>query len=86
MYGEPKRELRRQTWDLFHMLNNRSELPWCMIGDMNNLGSQLEKRGGRQYPNCLIEGFRDVLNNCDLVDLELQEHLYTRKYGRVIEK
>ncbi|XP_060959451.1 uncharacterized protein LOC133030657 [Cannabis sativa] len=82
IYGEPKRELRSQTWDLFRSLKNDSLLPWCLLGDMNNLGSHLEKKGGRKYPDRLIEGFLKALDDCNLIDMPLLGYPFTWEKGR----
>lgn len=44
IYGEPDRAQRRKTWDLLRHLARDSNLPWCVIGDLNNVCSQIEKR------------------------------------------
>ena len=43
VYGEPDQSQRRKTWDLLRNLARDSNLPWCVIGDMNNLVSQEDK-------------------------------------------
>ncbi|KAM6558835.1 uncharacterized protein LOC133033269 [Cannabis sativa] len=82
VYGEPKRELRYKTWTLLRSLKNDSTLPWCIMGDLNNLGSQLEKKGGRIYPDGLIAGFNGALSDCNLLDLPLVGYPYTWEKGR----
>ncbi|XP_060972489.1 uncharacterized protein LOC115717814 [Cannabis sativa] len=59
-----------------------SHLPWCIIGDLNNIGDHSEKRGGRPYPLSLIHGFQGVLYRCNLVDLKLHGHPYTWERGK----
>uniref|UniRef100_A0A803P924 Reverse transcriptase domain-containing protein n=1 Tax=Cannabis sativa TaxID=3483 RepID=A0A803P924_CANSA len=86
VYGEPKRELRYRTWDLFRSLKHDSSLPWCLMGDMNNLASQFEKKGGRKYPDRLIDGFLGALDDCNLVDLPLLGYPYTWEKGRDIRE
>lgn len=81
-YGEPDRNLRQRTWDLLRNLARDSNLPWCVIGDMNNIVSQGEKRGGAVYPQRLIDGFNNVLDDTELKDLELYGHPYTWERGR----
>ncbi|KAL8097756.1 hypothetical protein AgCh_030760 [Apium graveolens] len=81
-YGEPNRNLRRRTWDLLRNLARDSNLPWCIIGDMNNIISQLDKRGGAAYPQKLIDGFNDVLEVIGLQDLDLTGHQFTWERGR----
>uniref|UniRef100_A0A803QGE0 Reverse transcriptase domain-containing protein n=1 Tax=Cannabis sativa TaxID=3483 RepID=A0A803QGE0_CANSA len=85
IYGEPNRALRRNTWNLFRSLHLESQLPWCLIGDMNNLGGQDEKRGGRSYPTWLVEGFRAALDHCGLIDLSLEGYPFTWEKGKVPE-
>ncbi|KAM6544160.1 hypothetical protein CsatB_008607 [Cannabis sativa] len=82
IYGEPKRDLRFKTWTLLRSLKNDSTLPWCIMGDLNNLGSQLEKKGGRAYPDSLINGFVGALSDCNLVDLPIVGYPFTWEKGR----
>lgn len=75
-YGEPNRRLRRNTWDLLRVLNQQSNLPWYVIGDMNNILSHEDKRGGRRYPEWLLQGFCEVVTKCNLKDLDLVGHSF----------
>lgn len=81
-YGEPNRNHRRKTWDLLRNLSRDSNLPWCTIGDMNNITSQADKKGGASYPQWLLDGFNEVLEETGLTDLELYGHQYTWEKGR----
>ncbi|KAM6567879.1 hypothetical protein CsatA_027007 [Cannabis sativa] len=58
VYGEPNRSRRASTWNLLRTLANNSTLPWCVTGDLNNVLSHDDKRGGNRYPNFLIQGFQ----------------------------
>lgn len=49
-YGEPNRNLRRRTYDLLRTLARDSNLLWCVVGDLNNIASQEEKRSGGCIP------------------------------------
>ncbi|XP_060968799.1 uncharacterized protein LOC133036276 [Cannabis sativa] len=80
--GEPNWALRRNTWNLMRILKEESALPWCIIGDLNNVLSQVDKRGGNPYPNWLLEGFQQAVADCDLVNLELVGHQFTWEKGR----
>ncbi|GAU43270.1 hypothetical protein TSUD_36200 [Trifolium subterraneum] len=44
-YGYPERSRRRAAWDLLRALGNMSSIPWCIIGDFNDLLSQADKKG-----------------------------------------
>lgn len=77
LYGEPYKAKRSQTCDIIHTLNNQLSLPWCIIGDMNNIMKQEDKRGGSLYPSLLIQGFQQVIDECDLNDLDLEGYRFT---------
>lgn len=87
LYGEPDRTQCRKTWDLLRHLARDSNLPWCVIGDLNNVCSQLDKKGGASYPTWLIEGFNEILAEIGLIDMDLvgaSVHLGEReRYDRV---
>ena len=70
------------TWDLIRQLSVASPLPWCIIGDLNNLMSQAEKIGGALYPNGLIDGFVETMVACGLNDLSMIGYQYTWENGR----
>ncbi|KAL8088979.1 hypothetical protein AgCh_038659 [Apium graveolens] len=50
-------------------------------GDMNNICSQEDKCGGRPYPQSLINGFLEVLDDCNLLDMHLIGYPYTWEKG-----
>uniref|UniRef100_A0A803NYG3 Endonuclease/exonuclease/phosphatase domain-containing protein n=1 Tax=Cannabis sativa TaxID=3483 RepID=A0A803NYG3_CANSA len=81
-YGEPNRTLRDRTWQLLKSIAPSSPLPWCIIGDFNNIASQDEKQGGRSYPSYLLTGFQDVIRHCCLFDLKLHGYAFTWERGR----
>lgn len=66
-------------------LATTSSLPWCLMGDMNNVTCQSDKRGGRLYPNWLIEGFQNVLASCGLIDMEMEGYKFTLERGKGTE-
>ncbi|XP_074342489.1 uncharacterized protein LOC141680061 [Apium graveolens] len=82
LYGEPNRALRRRTWDLLRNLSRDSNLPWCVIGDVNNVVDVCDKLGGSQYPSWLIEGFNDALQDAGLTDMDIVGHQFTWERGR----
>uniref|UniRef100_A0A803PIM4 Reverse transcriptase zinc-binding domain-containing protein n=1 Tax=Cannabis sativa TaxID=3483 RepID=A0A803PIM4_CANSA len=45
--------------------------------DFNNVTSQQDKNGGNPYPNWLVNGFIEVLEDCGLYDLELNGYPFT---------
>jgi hypothetical protein len=54
-----------------------SDLPWCVVGDFNDLLSQEDKKGAHPHPNWLCNGFRSAVSDCDLTDIKLEGYPYT---------
>ncbi|GAU48556.1 hypothetical protein TSUD_405720 [Trifolium subterraneum] len=76
-YGYPERNRRSCAWDMMRELGNMSSLHWCIIGDFNDLLSQKDKRGNLPHPNWLCMGFRQVISDCDLSDIQLEGYPFT---------
>ncbi|MCI09107.1 endonuclease/exonuclease/phosphatase family protein, partial [Trifolium medium] len=76
-YGYPEWSRRRNAWQMLKELRDMSQLPWCIIGDFNDLLSQDDKKGIHPHPNWLCSGFRQAVNDCDLSDIHLQGYPYT---------
>ncbi|XP_019175839.1 PREDICTED: uncharacterized protein LOC109171159 [Ipomoea nil] len=76
-YGFPKRPQRRESWDLIRSLAGKSELPWVIIGDFNDLLYQYEKRGGNPHPDSLLRGFGETIEECGLTQLPMSGYPYT---------
>lgn len=55
-YGFPERERKRESWNFIRALTHISPLPWCIIGDFNDMLYSIDKRGNHTHPNSL-EGF-----------------------------
>ncbi|XP_058762616.1 uncharacterized protein LOC131636004 [Vicia villosa] len=70
-YGFPDRSRRKLAWDMLRDVRNMSNMPWCIIGDFNDLLSQEDKRGIHPHPNWLCSVFRQAISDCDLVDSPL---------------
>lgn len=66
LYGCPERARRTESWNLIRGLAEESRLPWCIIGDFNDIMYDHEKKGGRMHPRRLMEGFKKTLNECNL--------------------
>jgi hypothetical protein len=51
--------------------------------DFNDILVMEDKRGNVPHPNWLLNGFRQAISDCDLIDVAMQGHAYTwaRKLG-----
>ncbi|XP_050231744.1 uncharacterized protein LOC126680640 [Mercurialis annua] len=76
-YGFPGRWRRRESWNLIHNLSLSCSLPWCIIGDFNDIVSHNDKQGGAAHPNWLVNGFKDTVSMCGLEEVDVSGYKYT---------
>ncbi|KAH6763796.1 hypothetical protein C2S51_015045 [Perilla frutescens var. frutescens] len=72
-YGNPESHLRKFSWELIRKLAKDGQmrsLPWLIGGDFNEILLAYEKTGGRSRSSTQMEGFPEVLEECDLVDAD----------------
>ena len=68
-YREPDTNRRSEGWNMLRMLSSKLKLPWCYLGDFNELLEVGDKRGGASWAYSLMQNFREVLDYCGFVDL-----------------
>ena len=76
-YGEPETHRRHESWDLLHRLNGQNSLLWLCAGDFNEVIKHSEKSGGRLRPRAQIQLFREVLDECNFMDLGFKGFPFT---------
>ncbi|GAU39464.1 hypothetical protein TSUD_158950 [Trifolium subterraneum] len=76
-YGFPEGGRRRASWNFLRHLSQTSQLPWCIIGDFNDILSSDEKRERTDRPEWLIHGFREAVTDAGLIDIELTGYPFT---------
>ena len=76
-YGFPEGRRRRDSWNFLRQLSNRCTLPWCIIGDFNDILYANEKRGRTDRPTWLINGFRKAIQDAGLIDINLDGYPFT---------
>ncbi|XP_019168052.1 PREDICTED: uncharacterized protein LOC109163801 [Ipomoea nil] len=81
-YGFSKRPQRRESWDLIRSLAGKSDLPWVIIGDFNDLLYQCEKQGGNPHPDSLLRGFGEAIEECGLTQLPMSGYPFTWEKGK----
>ena len=50
MYGEFRWENKYKTWDRMRSLHQSQNLPWLLIGDLNEIQNLSEKEAGKPRP------------------------------------
>ena len=77
IYGEPKTDDRDKTWQLLRILKQRSNKPWLVVGDFNEILHPWEKEGGVPKPQRQMDKFKEALEVCDLRDLGFSGDAFT---------
>ncbi|XP_019166597.1 PREDICTED: uncharacterized protein LOC109162331 [Ipomoea nil] len=81
-YGFPERNRRNESWELLRSLASRSDLPWVVMGDFNDLLYQHEKRGGNPHLSSLLRGFGDTIEDCVLSQMPMEGYQFTWEKGQ----
>lgn len=81
-YGFPERNRRSDSWNLIRDLATRSNLPWCIFRDFNDMLYDADKMGRVVHPPGLLDGFRAAIEDSELVELELTGGKYTWEKSR----
>ncbi|XP_024640472.1 uncharacterized protein [Medicago truncatula] len=76
-YGYPEASRRRDSWNFLRRLASNINLPWCLMGDFNDILHADEKKGRATRPNWLIRGFRQAVQDANLVDVHMEGYPFT---------
>uniref|UniRef100_A0A2N9GZI9 Reverse transcriptase domain-containing protein n=1 Tax=Fagus sylvatica TaxID=28930 RepID=A0A2N9GZI9_FAGSY len=68
-YGAPETHLREESWTLLRRLSSLFSLPWCCLGDFNELTRAEEKQGRIHRSETQMQRFRDAIDDCGFLDL-----------------
>ena len=90
IYGFADSRRKQETWALLRQLHRRISLPWLCAGDFNELMWAHEKLGRGPRQDRMMREFREVLDECGLMDLGFRGEKYTwkgkRQGGLVLER
>jgi hypothetical protein len=67
-------------------LKDQHDVPWLVIGDLNEILYSHEKDGGRPRPPRYMNDFQEALSDCNLEDIGFIGDPFTWKRGRVSER
>nr|DAD49162.1 TPA_asm: hypothetical protein HUJ06_019099 [Nelumbo nucifera] len=76
-YGYPNRSHRRESWNLLCAICASSRLPWCCIGDFNDMLSPEDKQGRLDHPNWLLARFRETISDYHLHEISIIGSCFT---------
>lgn len=81
-YGYPERDRRAESWQLIRRLASLSSIPWCILGDFNDILFASDKKGHVPHPQHLFNGFQSTIKDCQLLELDLSVEIYTWEISR----
>ena len=68
-YGMPEASRKSETWDLLRNLHQKYSLPWLCVDDFNEILLLHEKLGGALRSETAMREFREVVDDCEFMDL-----------------
>lgn len=83
-YGNPDERNRIVSWELLCQLDLDQAIPWVVLGDFNEIANSFEKKGGRLRPERQMKDFREMLEDCNLMDLGFTGRWFTWEQGRFV--
>lgn len=83
VYGFVDKSRKHETWSLLRDLHRHCSLPWMCAGDFNEILWSYEKLGLGLRQEGIMKEFRDVLDECGLMDLGYVGEKFTWKGKRV---
>lgn len=69
VYASPKAYIREELWQYIRQLGAVVNIPWVLIGDVNQPLDSCDKRGGRPVNRHLASRLWTVLDDCNLLDM-----------------
>ena len=63
-----------------------NNLPWLLVGDLNEIQFLSEKEGGNPRPPQYMEAFQNAIDDCGLRDLGYIGDRFTWQRGRIRER
>ena len=85
-YGHPKWNERHLSWDDIRNLHSKSNHPWVVLGDFNEILYPSKKEGGVARPLGMMREFRECLMDCGLEDLGYNGDMFTWRRGEIRER
>ncbi|KAK8601718.1 hypothetical protein V6N12_051546 [Hibiscus sabdariffa] len=77
IYGPPHTAEKQQFWRDFHCLCQDTTNKWCVIGDVNIVVDQSEKKGGNLVINSQAKCFMDFMDVAGMIELPIKGGMYT---------
>lgn len=77
VYASPNAAIRWQLWKAFEELDLLVNVPWLMVGDLNDVLLSTERKGGNALCLARRKKFADMVNNRKLIDMGFADPQFT---------
>lgn len=81
--GNPSGQVKHLTWDRLRNLRSVVDMPWMVIGDLNEILYPFKKEGGRDRSERYMQAFRSALDDCNLSDFGYTGDKFTWHRGQI---
>lgn len=82
VYASPTATIREQFCDYMEQLSMLIMLPWCILGDFNQVIYQKDKQGGRAVGGHSAERMRLMFDRCGLMETKFSGPSFTWTNGQ----
>lgn len=86
MYGEFRWAHKYKTWERMRCLHQDNNMPWLLIGDLNEIQFLSGKEGGNPRPPQYTQAFQSVIDDCELWDMGYIGDRFTWQRGGIRER
>lgn len=69
VYASPREMERKDLWTELELISRSTRGPWLVAGDLNDIISKDEQRGGTEPVERKCKRFKDYIESCNLIDL-----------------
>jgi len=79
VYAPAQEKDKNPFWEHLKEMNTVVDMPWCIIGDFNELAAPNEKIGGQILSNYKYDRLNTFLNSIDAESIQVHGRLFTWK-------
>jgi len=77
VYAPAQQRDKDSFWSHLLQMNTIIDLPWCLIGDFNELANPVKKKGGQRYPITKFARLNNFMDTINAVSIPCTRYLYT---------
>ncbi|XP_022741796.1 uncharacterized protein LOC111293263 [Durio zibethinus] len=77
IYASPRLKEREILWENLKIVASKYDLPWLVVGDLNEVLTSEDKRGGAPVSSAKLRKVHSCLNHCNLIDLGFKGAKFT---------